>query len=71
MLNALIIFGIIEYHFFNIFLTNYRTALIGFFRFLDFITSFDWKNQFLAINFNNESLGSYFNTYHYNVNQYV
>ena len=39
---------------------NYRTAIIGFFRFLDFISNFDWKNQFLTINFNNESLGIQF-----------
>ena len=34
-----------------------RSAIIGFYRFLDFVSNFDWKNQFLAVNFNNESLG--------------
>ena len=34
-----------------------KSVITGFLRFLDFISNFDWKNQVLLIDFNNEMKG--------------
>jgi U3 small nucleolar RNA-associated protein 22 len=38
----------------NFFILFQRSIMAGFHRFLDLMSSFDWKNQFLLVNFNND-----------------